>query len=144
MAPQFEAAGCAIGIIIMGDGRMAQSLRELYNLPFAVYADTTHAAYEAFDIGEGSLWDVLGPHIVARQVNTALQGMKPMWGAGSIRQLGGLVGINEQGRVIYRHIANPIYKYPPWDSVLETFKAARRRPEGTPSVPQGEWQRSAS
>ena len=99
---------------------------------------------ESLSMIERDPFAVLGPHIVARQVNTALQGMKPMWGAGSIRQLGGLVLINEQGRALYRHIANPIYKYPTWESVLETLKAARRHPEGTPAIPQGEWQRSAS
>ncbi|HEY1016680.1 MAG TPA: AhpC/TSA family protein [Herpetosiphonaceae bacterium] len=126
LAGEFEAAGCGIAVIIMGDGRMAQGLRELYKLPFTVYADSTHGAYDAFDIGEGSLWDVLGPHIVARQALTALNGMKPMWGAGSIRQLGGLVLIDEQSQVLYRHIANPIYNYPAWESVLETFAALRR------------------
>lgn len=130
MVGAFEAADCSIAVIIMGDGRMAQSLKELYKLPFTVYADRSHGAYDAFDIGEGSLWDVLGPHIVARQVMTAINGMKPMWGAGSIRQLGGLVVIDEQSQVLYRHLANPIYNYPGWESVLEALDAVRRAGAG--------------
>lgn len=120
---RFEAANCAIGIVVMGDGKMAQGLEELYQLPFPVYADATTAAYQAFNIGETSWWNVVGPHIVARQIGTAINGMKPAWGPGSIRQLGGLVILNTDGTLIYRYVADPIYQYPPWDEVLGALSA---------------------
>lgn len=115
---RFGEAGCTIGVIVMGDGKMAHGLHELYNLPFPVYADPFMLAYEAFDIGETSLWNVAGPQIIVRQIGTALQGLKPSWGTGSIKQLGGLVIVDQAGTVLYRHVASPIYRYPPWDEVL--------------------------
>ncbi|HYF62637.1 MAG TPA: peroxiredoxin-like family protein [Herpetosiphonaceae bacterium] len=122
---RFKAANCAIAVIVMGDGKMAQGLQDLYNLPFPVYADPRMAAYQAFDIGETSYWNVIGPHIVARQIGTMLDGMKPGWGAGSLKQLGGLVLVNTDGSEIYRHVASPIYRYPPWDEVLAAAASAR-------------------
>ncbi len=122
-AAQFTAQGCRVAVVIMGDGTMAQGLRSLYSLPFPVYADAAMSAYGAFDIGEGSLWDVINPNVVARQIGTALKGMRPMWGAGSIKQLGGIVLLNQQGNILYHYIANPIYKYPPWSEVLGALAA---------------------
>jgi peroxiredoxin len=122
---RFSDANCAIAVIVMGDGKMAQGLQDLYNLPFPVYADPLLAAYQAFDIGETSYWNVIGPHIVARQVGTLLDGIKPAWGGGSIKQLGGLVLVNTDGSEIYRHVASPIYRYPPWDEVLAALDQAK-------------------
>jgi hypothetical protein len=122
---RFSAANCAIAVIVMGDGKMAQGLQDLYNLPFPVYADPLLAAYQAFDIGETSYWNVIGPHIVARQVGTLFDGIKPAWGGGSIKQLGGLVLVNTDGSEIYRHVASPIYRYPPWDEVLAALEQAK-------------------
>jgi peroxiredoxin len=122
---RFSDANCAIAVIVMGDGKMAQGLQDLYNLPFPVYADPLLAAYQAFDIGETSYWNVIGPHIVARQVGTLLDGIKPAWGGGSIKQLGGLVLVNTDGSEIYRHVASPIYRYPPWDEVLAALEQAK-------------------
>ena len=122
---RFSEANCAIAVIVMGDGKMAQGLQDLYNLPFPVYADPLLAAYQAFDIGETSYWNVIGPHIVARQVGTMLDGIKPAWGGGSIKQLGGLVLVDTSGAEIYRHVASPIYRYPPWDEVLAALGQAQ-------------------
>ncbi len=121
-APRFAAANCGIAIIVMGDGKMAQGLTDLYNLPFPVYADPSMAGYQAFDIGETSWWNVIGPHIVARQVGTALNGIKSNWSAGSLKQLGGLVIMDTDGTQLYRHVANPIYRYPAWDEVLSVLE----------------------
>jgi peroxiredoxin len=121
-AATFARAGCTIAIIIMGDGTLAARLRDMYQLPFPVYADPALNSYAAFDIGEGSFWQVMNPAIVARQVGTLLNGMKPMWGDGSIRQLGGLVVINGAGEVVFRHVASPIFRYPPWSEVLAALK----------------------
>jgi peroxiredoxin len=122
---RFSDANCAIAVIVMGDGKMAQGLQDLYNLPFPVYADPGLAAYQAFDIGETSYWNVIGPHIVARQVGTLLDGIKPAWGGGSIKQLGGLVLVDTDGSAIYRHVASPIYRYPSWDEVLTALDQAK-------------------
>lgn len=124
-AGRFNAANCAIAVIVMGDGKMAQGLQDLYNLPFPVYADPLLAAYQAFDIGETSYWNVIAPHIVARQIGTLMDGIKPAWGAGSIKQLGGLVLVDTDGSEIYRHVASPIYRYPAWDEVLAALSQAK-------------------
>jgi len=130
-APQFTAAGVDIAVIAMGDGPIAKSLRELYNLPFAVYGDPRLAVYDFFEFGEGSLWQVAGPHIIARQFHAYFNGVPSDLGHGSIRRLGGLVALDTDGNVLLHYVANPIYRYPKWEDVLKMFQSAAELRRGT-------------
>ena len=121
---KFNAADCDIAVIVMGDSQMAHTLRQLYRLPFNVYADATLEVYEAFEFGETSLWNVLGPHIIVRQFGQMFQGNRSSLAPlDSIRRLGGLVVMSPEGSLLYHYIANPIYRYPAWDDVLEAISA---------------------
>jgi len=48
--------------------------------------------------------------------------MELLNGAGSMRRLGGAAAINRAGQIVYHHVANPIYRYPEWSSVLQTLQ----------------------
>lgn len=123
-APLFADAGVDIAVVAMGDGPIAKSLRDLYHLPFAVYGDPRLAVYDFFEFGEGSLWQVAGPHIIARQFHAYFNGVPSDLGHGSIRRLGGLVALDTDGNVLLHYIANPIYHYPKWTDVLKMFQSA--------------------
>ncbi|MBA3468875.1 MAG: redoxin domain-containing protein [Herpetosiphonaceae bacterium] len=123
---RFAAAECAIAVIVMGDSTMARTLRDLYSLPFAVYGDTTLEVYDAFEFGQTSLWNVTGPHILVRQFALKRQGHEIAFSSlDSMRRLGGLVVIGPAGDMLYRYVANPIYRYPAWDAVLQSISLAQ-------------------
>ncbi len=123
---KFAAAECDIAVIVMGDAKMAQTLRDLYTLPFAVYGDSTLEVYDAFEFGQTSLWNAAGPHILVRQFALKRQGHELAFASlESIRRLGGLVVISPSGSMLYRYVANPIYRYPAWDAVLDTISVAQ-------------------
>lgn len=113
----FEEVNCSVAVIAMGDATLARTTREIYRLPFPVYVDPSRAVYKAFEIGEGSLWDVAGPHILLRQIGPWREGISSGNGPGPITQLGGLVILDGAGLPVYRHVANPIYRYPAWADV---------------------------
>ncbi|ABX03431.1 MAG TPA: hypothetical protein DEF47_02820 [Herpetosiphon sp.] len=117
---RFHHAHCEIAVIIMGDAKMAHGFRQLNRLPFPVYSDPKQHVYEAFEIGQGSLWTVAGPHVLARQMLLAFKGIPSSVNltAESIRRLGGIVLLNPQAEISFHHVANPIYRYPTWDEVL--------------------------
>lgn len=122
-AAAFAAAKCAIIVVVMGEGILAAAFRDLYRLPFPVYGDPNQALYSFFDFGEASWWDVVGPHILVQQAGVLLKtGIPSALGPGSIRQLGGVVVLDADANIILRHVANPIYRYPTWDGVLQAIQ----------------------
>jgi peroxiredoxin len=144
-AADLAALNCAVIVVVIGDGLMVQALQRLHPLPFPVYGDPTARLYTAFDMGEGSLWTVAGPHVLLRQFRVLLTGIPSSLGMGSIRRLGGIVALDRMGTIVYHHVANPIYHYPPWTEVLAALAAPNRTPEEQASRTEdevlGRWER---
>ncbi len=126
---RFQNADCEIAVITMGDATMAKGFRQLNQLPFAVYSDPKQQIYEAFEIGQASLWTVAGPHVLARQMLLAFKGIPSSvnLAAESIRRLGGIVLLNPQAEIAFHHVANPIYRYPAWEEVLNLLEHPQQR-----------------
>ncbi len=123
-AEEFKNAGWQITVIMMGNAELVSRFRSMYNIPFPIYVDQSLQVYDYFDIVEGSWLEVLSPQVLIRQARLLVGGMELLNGAGSMRRLGGTVAINQAGKVVYHHVANPIYRYPEWSSVLQTLQQA--------------------
>ncbi|WP_110514695.1 redoxin domain-containing protein [Herpetosiphon llansteffanensis] len=123
-AEAFEKAGWQIAVLMMGNAELVSRFRSMYNIPFPIYIDQSLQVYDYFDIGEGSWFEVLSPQVLIRQARLLVGGMELLNGSGSMRRLGGTVAINRAGEVVYHHVANPIYRYPEWSSVLQALPKA--------------------
>lgn len=118
-AAQFKEAGCDVAVVMMGDAQLAQGFKAIANVPFPVYGDPSQQVYQAFEFGITTWWNVAGPHILARQLKLLVEGMPYQWGSGDLRRLGGLAIVAPTGKLVFQHVASPIYQYPKWDDVLQ-------------------------
>lgn len=118
----FKQAGWQIVVLMMGNVELVSRFRSMYNIPFPIYVDQSLQVYDYFEIVEGSWLQVLSPQVLIRQAKLLVGGMELLNGAGSMRRLGGAAAINRAGQIVYHHVANPIYRYPEWSSVLQTLQ----------------------
>lgn len=61
--PRFQEAGLGVAVISMGSPTEAGRFRQQFGLPFECYSDEECAAYNAFHVRRGGLWETTGPVI---------------------------------------------------------------------------------
>ncbi len=117
----FRMLDINLAVITMAEPAAAQAFARLYRLPIPIYSDPERQIYRATGFGEGSLYRVASPQVMLHQAWQFLQGHWVGGGQGqSLTQYGGHALIKARATApSYIHVADPIYHYPSWQSVLE-------------------------
>ena len=104
-ARELEEAGLGVVIVTPDTAEHNAAFAAKHALPFRVLADPRRAVYAAYGFVEATAGQLLNPRVAARGVMTLLHGNVPRRSAGSVRQLPGLVIVDEDGQLRYRHPA---------------------------------------
>jgi len=87
--------------VTQGDPKQAQALCDRMRAPFPCLADAERAAYRAFGLKRGSVWEVMGPAAIARGFEAATKGHFVERVVGDAFQLPGTFIIDREGIVRY-------------------------------------------
>ena len=123
---QFEAAGARLAVIGQGTPRHAEHFVEEYDLDgMEVLVDPERETYEAAGAKIATLDELYNPKVVARGTKLAaterlVQGRTQGHGA----QLGGVLVIAPDGRVVWAHMADDASDNPPNEEVLKAVAEA--------------------
>lgn len=121
---EIRAAGGTLVAVTPESASMTTRYAQTHHLTFPVFSDREHHVYRAFGLREASLAAVSSVDVLLRQAQESLKGNRAyvsLRGA-SIRLLGGTFIVDQQGNIIFSHIAEPIYNYPPISTYLALFR----------------------
>lgn len=120
-----RAAGCEVIGVCQNDGADALLLEQELALRFPVYGEPTLALYRELAMPRGSWWQVtLGPML--RQPLAAIRRFRDVRKPGKdVRQLGGVVLLSAEGRVLYTYCQRDSGDLPGDDEVLTAVAANR-------------------
>ena len=86
---------------------MAADFKQKRKIPFTLLVDEKRVTYRAMELAKGTALDIFGPQVIAKGtlsfVKGHLQGMAPE--GTSLRQLGGALLVNSEGKVLLAHRA---------------------------------------
>lgn len=105
-AGEIERAGLRLVTVTPDRPDVVRRFGAEYELLFPVLSDPRRVAYQAFGLTEGSVGQLLNPHIVARGVQATLRGSflgRPT--GGNQRQLPGAAIVDRDGVVRFLHVA---------------------------------------
>ncbi|MFT5576385.1 MAG: hypothetical protein ACI89D_001909 [Bermanella sp.] len=117
------ATGCRVIGVCHGRGADAESLGNELELHFPVYADPDLALYKALAMPRGSWWQVTFRPMLREPV-AAMRRMRKVRKPGKdVRQLGGVVLLDEKGDVSFRYCQTDSADMPADDIVLAAVAA---------------------
>lgn len=120
---RFERAGAAVVLVGLGTPERAGWFCQEKQLPFACLTDPAKSAFRAYGLRQGTLREVLGPHLAARwaglQRNPETRQRAPRedW-----RQLPGTFVVDRRGVVRYAHRNRDAADNPPNHEVLAVLE----------------------
>ena len=122
----FEAAGARLAVIGQGSPRHAEHFVEEYDLEgMQVLVDPKRETYEAAGAKIATLDELFHPRVVARAAKvTAMQRLVQGKTQGHAAQLGGVLVVAPDGRVVWSHMANDASDNPPNEDVLKAVREA--------------------
>ena len=123
---RFEEAGARLAVVGQGKPRHAQHFIDEYDLDgMQVLVDPDRRTYAAAGAKIATVDELFHPRIVARGVQLStterlVQGRTQ----GHAAQLGGVLVVAPDGRVVWAHMADDASDNPPNDDVLKAVRAA--------------------
>lgn len=122
---EFVAAG--VNLVVIGHGTVAQArdFKTNHGIDLRLLVDSKRQAYRAAGTKMGSLSDLIGPTVVLKGLaSAARQRMVQGRTIGNAAQLGGVLVVTPDGRVVYGHIADDASDNPPNEEVLKAAAEA--------------------
>ena len=125
---EFEAAGVELVVIGQGTPRHASSFKEDHGLELTLLVDPDRKTYEAAGAKIATVDELWHPRIVARAAQITageriVQGRTQGHGA----QLGGVLVIARDGRIVWAKMAEDASENAPVEEVLKAARAASDR-----------------
>lgn len=100
---EIRAADAQLVAIGNGHERWARAFIEEEGVDFPVYVDPSRASYEHFGMKRG-MSEVFGPKSVKHSMRAMSQGHFQTKTRGDAFQNGGVVVIDDEGEIVYRHV----------------------------------------
>lgn len=121
-------AGAGVQVVIVSPATPQQSaaFARDFAVPFPVLSDPAREAYRAFGFFEGTVGQLLNPHIIARSMQAVARGALPGRRSGNSRQLPGAVLVDSTGTILHLQVATDAADHLMASDVLEI--AARVSP----------------
>jgi peroxiredoxin len=104
-AAALEEAGVSVVIITPDRPSRARKFVEQYRVPFPTLTDPERNAYRAYGLMDGSLGQLINPHIIARGAKATLNGTFLNRTTSAPRQLPGTAIVDSTGRLLHLHHA---------------------------------------
>ena len=123
---EFERAGVSLVVIGQGTPAHARAFVEDHDVGgLRLLVDSERAAYNAAGTRKSGVMGLVGPKVALRAAK-AVANERVMQGkiVGSATQLGGVLVVATDGRVVWSHIASDAGDNPPNSAVLEAARAA--------------------
>jgi peroxiredoxin len=114
----FEQAGLQVVLVGLGSPAQARDFQAAFDVSFPIVADPDGRLYAAYDLKRMASLGFLSPMLAARTVATLARGHGLGKPSGDVRQLPGVVAVDRQGRVIYRHDARDPSDHPAPEAIL--------------------------
>ena len=116
---EIKDKGAELVAIGMGWPAAAADFREKFEVPFPLIVDHTKETYRALEFGRGNLWQILGPPIWIRGVQSFLSGhgMTPRPKQDAL-QFGGVIVADRGGDIVYRYASKTSSDNPPTAEVI--------------------------
>jgi peroxiredoxin len=123
---EFDEAGASLAVIGQGTPRHAEHFVEEYGLDgMRVLVDPDRKTYEAAGAKIATVDELWHPRIVARAAKiTATERLVQGRTDGHAAQLGGVLVVARDGRVVWARMADDASDNPPTDEVLEAARTA--------------------
>jgi peroxiredoxin len=104
-AAALDEAGLSVVLITPDRASRARKFVEEYRVPFPTVTDPKRNAYRAYGLTDGSLGQLVNPHIIARGAKATLSGTFPNRPSSAPRQLPGTAIVDSAGRLLHLHHA---------------------------------------
>lgn len=105
-------------LVGLGSPAQAREFQAAFEVPFPIVSDPDGRLYAAYDMKRMPTLGFLSPMLAARAVATLARGHGLGKPSGDVRQLPGVVAVDRQGRVIYRHDARDPSDHPAPEGIL--------------------------
>lgn len=115
---EFTAKGANVAAIGMGIPEMAADFRDRRDVPFPLLVDRTKQTYRALEMKRGNIWEVMGPPNWPRYIKGILSGHGVDKPQQDPLQMGGVLVVDNDGRVTYEFRSSVAAENPPVDEVL--------------------------
>jgi len=118
---RFRQAGASLAVISLGPAERAAHLFAGPEAP-KVLMDPQQQAYQAYGLGRGGLWELVGPPVWLTALKALLRGRvgRP---AGDVRQLAGAFLVDRRGILRYVHRAAHSADFPDHEAILAHLAA---------------------
>lgn len=121
---RFRDAGAELAVIGTGNAAMAKAFREDAGIPdISVYTDEARKAYGAAGFHRG-IWPLLQPRAVSNYIRAFLAGYQSGRLQGDALQQGGVLVINPEGVVLYRHASRSSGDHADVGEILSALRPA--------------------
>lgn len=105
-ASDIERAGLRLVVVTPDRPGVVREFNEGFDAPFPILSDPRRDAYQAYGLTEGTIGQLLNPHIIGRGALTILRGtMQGRPTGGPQRQLPGAAIVLPDGRLAFHHAA---------------------------------------
>jgi AhpC/TSA antioxidant enzyme len=118
---EFASRGVRVVVVGMGTPDMARHFKSEQKIPFTLLVDTDQQTYKAFDLGR-SATAAVGPQVWLKYARTILKGRGMAPPKQDWQQLGGVLVIDEDGRLLLAHRAKNAADNPPIQQLLEIIQ----------------------
>jgi hypothetical protein len=125
-ADAIQTVGLRVLVVTFEGASPARRYVDETQLPWPLLIDEKRELYQAFTMGAGSRWDVLGPASWSVYFKLMARGRLPRRPTGDITQLGGDVLIDPSGIVRLHHVGTGPADRPSVESLLHVVRPASK------------------
>ena len=129
-----ESLSIAVVVVTFESPEIAENYAREAGFAWPILLDGSRELYQAYGMGRGGWWVILGPSSWWGYLKLLLRGRKPRRPTDDVHQLGGDVLIDPKGIVRLHHVSRTPLDRPSVESLLEAVRS--RQSADVPDQPQ--------
>jgi hypothetical protein len=115
---RIRRAGAELAFVGNGTAAFARAFAEDYRLEVPLYVDPSRRTYRALGMARPRIVSFLAPRLARAAARALLGGFMQGRILGDGRQLGGVLVVGQDGRVVFRHLSSDAGDHPPVEDVI--------------------------